>query len=207
MDLLIGQTYRRSAIHDAFGGNRQYGISASKDGRHVFIFSNHAGESHGYQDGWEGNYYAYTGAGQSGNQDIESRRHNGHVLHHLENDASVHLLIGAASGHWMYVTDLNLVDYEYFETHDKDGKNRQAVRFLFEKAGTQATSTQTTSAERTLYKKPDVTSRKGLVTTRVGQGYYRQAIVQKFGGLCAVLGVGPAEILIASHIVLEGVDR
>jgi hypothetical protein len=38
MDLLIGNTYKRSDIHDAFGGNRQGGISPSTDGLHVFFF-------------------------------------------------------------------------------------------------------------------------------------------------------------------------
>ncbi len=32
------------------------------------------------------------------------------------------------------------------------------------------------------YKKPNTTQRKGLVTSRVGQGYYRQQIIEKWGG-------------------------
>ena len=49
--------------------------------------------------------------------------------------------------------------------------------------------------------KPTTTERKGLVTSRVGQGYYRRQIRQRFAGKCAVTGANSEELLIASHIV------
>lgn len=51
------------------------------------------------------------------------------------------------------------------------------------------------------YKKPGVTERKGLVTSRVGQGYYRQQIIALWEGRCPVSGVTIMPLLIASHIV------
>ena len=51
------------------------------------------------------------------------------------------------------------------------------------------------------YKKPDETERKGLVTSRVGQGYYRQQIIEQWEGKCPVSGVTITPLLIASHIV------
>ena len=51
------------------------------------------------------------------------------------------------------------------------------------------------------YKKPNTTERKGLVTSRVGQGYYRQQIIEKWGGRCPITGINIQSILIASHIV------
>jgi hypothetical protein len=51
------------------------------------------------------------------------------------------------------------------------------------------------------YKKPDETERKGLVTSRVGQGYYRQQIIERWEGSCPVSGVTIMPLLIASHIV------
>ena len=51
------------------------------------------------------------------------------------------------------------------------------------------------------YKKPDTTERKGLVTSRVGQGYYRQQIIEKWGGKCPITGIDIKSILISSHIV------
>jgi len=51
------------------------------------------------------------------------------------------------------------------------------------------------------YKKPNTTERKGLVTSRVGQGYYRQQIIEKWGGKCPITGIDIKSILISSHIL------
>lgn len=51
------------------------------------------------------------------------------------------------------------------------------------------------------YRKPTTTERSGLVVSRVGQGYYRQQLIEKFDGKCAVTGISIRSILIASHIV------
>jgi hypothetical protein len=54
---------------------------------------------------------------------------------------------------------------------------------------------------KSIYKKPNETERKGLVTSRVGQGYYRQQILEKWNKTCPVTGCSLSEILISSHIV------
>jgi len=54
---------------------------------------------------------------------------------------------------------------------------------------------------RKKYKKPNETERTGLITSRVGQGYYRQQIIEKWGGVCPVSGSNLKSILISSHIV------
>lgn len=51
------------------------------------------------------------------------------------------------------------------------------------------------------YKKPTTTERKGLVTSRVGQGYFRNALLEKYDNKCAVTKSELDKILIASHIV------
>ena len=51
------------------------------------------------------------------------------------------------------------------------------------------------------YKKPNNTESKGLVTSRVGQGYYRQQIIEKWGGKCPITGIDVKSILISSHIL------
>jgi len=40
-----------------------------------------------------------------------------------------------------------------------------------------------------------------LVTSRVGQGYFRQQVLQRWDGKCAVTGSDVLSILIASHII------
>lgn len=49
-------------------------------------------------------------------------------------------------------------------------------------------------------KKPNYTERRGLVTSRVGQGYYRQEILSKWNNKCALTGCSIESILISSHI-------
>ncbi len=53
----------------------------------------------------------------------------------------------------------------------------------------------------TNYNVPNLTTREGLVTSRVGQGEYRQRILKRWKYKCAVIGTSIKEILIASHIV------
>ena len=207
----MGEIYRRSELHDVFGGSRQSGISPSSKGDQVLIFSNARGIDHGYEDGWDENnqYFFYTGAGQKGDQDIESSRHNGKLLHHIENGDCVRLFYGTdKAGLYSYEADLSIVDYEYFQTHDTDGKNRLAVKFTFERLDSTSTSgpheeiaPANQRSQTTKYKRPDTTSRRGLVTSRVGQGYYRQEVLKRFNHRCAVTGASREELLVASHIV------
>jgi hypothetical protein len=49
-------------------------------------------------------------------------------------------------------------------------------------------------------KKPNYTERRGLVTSRVVQGYYRQEIIKKWDGKCSLTGCTLKDILISSHI-------
>ena len=51
------------------------------------------------------------------------------------------------------------------------------------------------------YIRPNKTEWRGLVTSRVGHGYYRQEVIQKWHGKCALTGIDIIPVLIASHIV------
>lgn len=212
MDLIAGNIYVRKEIHAAFGGSQQGGITPTRASKKVFIWSNESGPHHGYQDGWsdDGKVYYYTGAGQDGDQDIEAPRHNGRLLRHSENGDEVLLFLGqkGPGGLWKYECELSLIDYEFFQTKDRNDRNRKAVRFILERVVSNGASvngdmhgnlSQTTTSR--FQTKPSTTERKGLVTSRVGQGYYRQEILRRFEGRCAVTGVNSEELLIASHIV------
>ena len=54
---------------------------------------------------------------------------------------------------------------------------------------------------RKTYSKPSTTERSGLVTSRVGQGYYRQVVRERWMDRCPVTGCSIPSILIASHII------
>lgn len=209
MELIPGQVYKRSELHDAFGGPRQSGISSTSTGNHVLIFSNERGGDHGYEDGWDetGQLFYYTGAGQKGDQDLESPRHNGRVLRHQENGDAIRLFTGTSKkGHYSYEGELALVDYEYFQTRDTEGNNRRAVRFVLEPVANSLDNgilgyVPQAHGRSLHHHPPDRTSRRGLVTSRVGQGYYRQELLERFNSRCALTGCAIAEILVASHIV------
>lgn len=212
MDLVAGNIYVRKEIHAEFGGSHQGGITPTKDSNKVFIWSNESGPHHGYQDGWsdDGKLYFYTGAGQNGDQDIEAPRHNGRLLRHSENGDEVLLFLGqkGPGGLWKYECELSLIDYEFFQTKDVDNRNRKAVRFILQRVGRDETRAEgdiyVNPRQPTAFRhqtKPSTTERKGLVTSRVGQGYYRQEILQRFERKCAVTEVNSEELLIASHIV------
>ena len=62
-------------------------------------------------------------------------------------------------------------------------------------------STNTVNEDAAEYNTPKETTREGLVTSRIGQGEYRQQILRRWNFKCAVNGVSIKEILIASHIV------
>ncbi|WP_247233346.1 HNH endonuclease [Telluribacter sp. SYSU D00476] len=48
---------------------------------------------------------------------------------------------------------------------------------------------------------PNETERSGLITSRVGQGWYREQLLQRWEGKCAITGCSVKEVLIASHII------
>ena len=75
-----------------------------------------------------------------------------------------------------------------------------------EKIGKQTKSAITKKGEisiqrKTNFKLPNTTERKGLVTSRVGQGYYRQQIIEKWEGVCPISTIDLVSILISSHIL------
>ena len=76
--------YKRSEIHDQFGGNRQSGICPSANHPYIFIFSGAQGKQHGYKDGWDNpNVFSYTGEGQAG--DMKFVKGNLALRDHLQN--------------------------------------------------------------------------------------------------------------------------
>lgn len=62
-------------------------------------------------------------------------------------------------------------------------------------------SKEISSKRKSNYAKPNKTERKGLVTNRVGQGWYRLEVLKRWDRKCAVTDCGIEKILISSHIV------
>ena len=200
---------RRNDIHAIYGGNWQSGISPSANYPYIFIFSGKSGHQHGYEDGWDNpNVFNYTGEGQSG--DMEFTRGNLALRDHMQNGKRVFLFESVSKGFVKFKCEVEVFDADYFETHDTSGSTRIGIKFFFKRIGAYVPlqvylfsqfPVVADPLERFGIVPPNCTERKGLVTSRVGQGAYRKRIIHRWEYKCAVTGFKKLDILIASHIV------
>ncbi len=125
-----GQEYRRAAIHDLFGGQRQHGISTPKKARAVFLFTGPRGQEAGYADGWDatGSYYRYTGEGQRGNMRLTGG--NRAIAEHRSSGKALHLFEFVREGWYRYVGEFEYVDHKIQAgVPDAGGHPRVAIVF------------------------------------------------------------------------------
>ena len=200
---------RRIDIHAMYGGNWQSGICPSANFPYIFIFSGKSGHQHGYKDGWDNpNVFSYTGEGQEG--DMKFTKGNLALKDHLKNGKRVFLFESESKGFVRFVSELEFYDADYFETHDTKGNHRIGIKFFFKRTGAYIPVQPNLFSESTLVNEPQAqyelslpneTERKGLVTSRVGQGAYRKRIIHRWEYQCAVTGFDKLEVLVASHIL------
>jgi 5-methylcytosine-specific restriction protein A len=203
------QVYKRSSIHDEFGGNRQSGISPSATNPFIFIFSGKSGAQYGYRDGWDNkNIFSYTGEGQEG--DMQFVKGNLALREHKERGKRVFLFEIERNSLVKFVGELEFFDADYFETPDRNGEIRIGIRFFLKRVGAflpvnpEQLSLNTINDEPSKLLElniPNVTERAGLVISRVGQGAYRKRILHRWEYKCAVTEFNRLDVLIASHIV------
>ena len=167
------------------------------------------GHQHGYKDGWDNaNVFSYTGEGQTG--DMSFTKGNLALRNHLENGKRVFLFEADERSYVKYISEVEVFDIDYFETHDTAKKIRIAIRFFFKRKGAilpvephlfDVPSIFADPQEVYEICMPNETERKGLVTSRVGQGAYRKRIIHRWEYKCAVTGFDKLNLLIASHIL------
>lgn len=191
--------YKRKEIHNKYGGNRQGGIAPCSSHPYIFIFDSKSGVQHGYRNGWQDNIFYYTGEGQKG--DMEFKRGNKALLNHSSNNKRIMLFESDGKGYVEHICELSYLGFELFETPDTEKAIRTAIKFSFIKSGGDLPITETNEFQIGSSNKPNRTERKGLVTSRVGQGWYRVKLLEKWNNKCAVTNVTSKAILIASHIV------
>jgi len=199
---------RRAQIHALYGGSWQAGICPSSTYPYIFIFSGKSGHQHGYKDGWDNpNVFSYTGEGQAG--DMQFSRGNLALRDHIQNGKRVFLFEFERKGFVKFVSEVEYHDVDYFETHDTAGSTRVGIKFFFKRIGAfvpmqpSLFKSESLAAEPIIeygIKLPIETERKGLVTSRVGQGAYRKRIIHRWEYQCAVTGFNKLEVLVASHI-------
>lgn len=116
-DLELGKTYRRTDIHEVYGGRRQGGISPSRVSPNVMLFTDPTkNHRHGYFDGWgEDGCYHYAGEGQTGDQKMVQG--NLTVLNHIEEGRALRLLRIVSTGQAQYLGEFVLAsDNPYYLT-------------------------------------------------------------------------------------------
>jgi 5-methylcytosine-specific restriction enzyme A len=192
------QIYKRSQIHDQYGGGRQGGISASAQFPYIFIFSSESGEQHGYKDGWENPYvYSYSGEGQVG--DMRFIKGNLALKDHIKNGKRVFLFIYVRKAFVRFEAELEVIDFDYFPGFDKNGNSREAIKFFLKRKGAHIDYSANRIELPPILEEenksnyidtPNETERKGLVISRVGQGAYRKSILYRWDFKCAVTSYG-----------------
>ncbi|MBK7909060.1 HNH endonuclease [Candidatus Pollutiaquabacter sp.] len=200
---------RRTDIHAKYGGNWQSGICPSANYPYIFIFSGKSGRQHGYKDGWDNpDVYSYTGEGQAG--DMQFTKGNLALRDHIQNGKRVFLFEIESKGIVRFICEVEVFDTGYFETHDTAGKQRIGITFFFKRLGVflpalpglfDSLNVAGEPPVEYSFKLPNETERKGLITSRVGQGAYRKRIIHRWEYKCAVTGFNKLDVLIASHIV------
>jgi hypothetical protein len=203
------QLYKRSLIHDEYGGNRQGGISPSAKVPYIFIFSGKSGAQYGYKDRWDNDdIFTYTGEGQEGN--MKFIKGNLAIREHLNRGKRLFLFEIEGGGLVKFISEMEFYDADYFETPDRNGIIRIGIRFFLKRIGVsipvnpnQFTLPSLSQDPQTILdlNLPNLTERSGLVTSRVGQGAYRKRIIHRWQYKCAVTNFNKLDILIASHIV------
>jgi 5-methylcytosine-specific restriction enzyme A len=206
---VVHKIYKRSLIHDQYGGNRQGGIAASARYPYIFIFSGKSGHQHGYKDQWENrDVFSYTGEGQQ--SDMQFVKGNLALRDHMKSGKRIFLFTEAPlRSHVIFETEVELREFDFFIAPDRDGEDRTAIKFFFQRVGKQLEYPKELSAASYAaeydaaldWNKPNETERRGLITSRVGQGAYRKSILYRWEFRCAVTGYNKKDILIASHIV------
>jgi 5-methylcytosine-specific restriction protein A len=212
LPFIQGQLYnRRHDIHGQFGGSWQSGISPSAEHPYIFIFTSASGHAHGYKDGWDNpNVFSYTGQGQHG--DMQFVRGNLALAKHRENGKRVFLFKaypGDPGGFVRFEGEVEVFDIDYFETEDTTGQMRVGIKFFFKRVGVyvpkisddSVIANPTDQQIALALNIPSETERRGLVTSRIGQGMYRKRVLHRWEYECAVTGFGKLDVLIASHIV------
>jgi len=122
------EIYKRTELHEKYGGQMQGGISTPSKHNFIFLFSSDRGEQYGYTDGWENNrIFRYTGEGQEG--DMTFSRGNRAIRDHLANGKDLCLFEYIRQGYVRYVGQLIYQRHEIKEGKDKNGKPRKIIVF------------------------------------------------------------------------------
>lgn len=131
MELKPGERYSRADLHARLGGQRQGGIVTPREHPVVLLFSSPRGHDYGYQDGWLGDYYLYSGEGTQG--DMVLTRGNRAVRSHEAEGKKLYLFTRAPKeAAYLFLGEFRYAGHFWHWSPDKTGQLRKALAFLLE---------------------------------------------------------------------------
>lgn len=225
-NLVLGNKYSKKDLSEIFKNSNIsivregiYNVSSSESFFFVDLEKKGKEERFHFDDFFEGDYFHW---------DSQTTQHiNSPKIQEIVNgDRTPHLMIRVVpkikniTQPFVYCGRLKYIEYEkgtskpvhiLFQNIDykDDTDNEDLIEIYSWKPGkigktskSKISKQGSVSKERiSNYKRPSKTERTGLVTSRVGQGYYRQMIREKWDNRCPVTGCEVLSILISSHIL------
>ena len=124
---------------------------------------------------------------------------------HINNNRRVFLFEQVSKGFVKFVSEVEIVETGYFDTHDRNGLIRSGIKFFFKRVGIllpyQPPMLNKLPIVEDIVDSVYATQQRRFVNTRVGQGAYRKRIIHKWEYKCAVTSFTNLDVLIASHII------
>lgn len=125
---VTGRVYRRSALHDEYGGQRQGGIATPRSSPIILVFTGSSGSAYGYDDKPdEDGVFHYFGEGQVGH--MRFSRGNAAIRDHSSDEKELHLFESAGSGRVRYRGEFLCAGFKWRIAKDKAGDDRKAIVF------------------------------------------------------------------------------
>jgi len=124
---IVGKIYKRTELHDKYGGQRQGGISTPAKYPFIFLFTGGTGERYGYKDKWQGSNFFYTGEGQKGNMEFVAG--NRAIRDSVNNSEEIHLFKYKKIGYVEYIGELIYTGYRIEQGSDVEKHSRELIIF------------------------------------------------------------------------------
>lgn len=126
IQFIVGKEFRRSDLHDQYGGSRQGGISPSAKSPLVLLFTGESGKQYGYlHDGFrEDGAFWYTGEGRNG--DMRVIKGNSAIRDSAAKGNQLHLFEQTRKG---FVQYLGLGKFSYLDRHEERTHQTQLETF------------------------------------------------------------------------------
>jgi 5-methylcytosine-specific restriction protein A len=132
INLIEGEKYVRTKLHDEYGGNRQSGIASCPGKNIILLFSSPIGKIHGYQDHWiTSEYFQYTGEGQYGNMDLV--RGNKAIREHISKNRELYLFEKQVDGRYLLLGKFKYESHQIINGKDTDNRERKVIVFKLKK--------------------------------------------------------------------------